>query len=319
MDQAIPPLLGLHAFEASARHGSFAAAAAELYLTPGAISHRVRTLEAHLGVELFERQARSLRLTVKGQAYLPAVRDIFVDLAAATSGLFGGGGAGRLTVRTQISYAATWLTPRLSDFSQNFPQVDLRVLTTVWSDVLPPDDVDLDIRLGNGSWPGFRSTRLHDDEAVVICGPALIAQHGPIEHAADLLLFPRIQVLGFDDLWGRFAALAGRSVPPARAITVDTAITATGIVEQGAFWTIVPERFVRTAVREGRVQLAVPDVLPMRQKHYLLRADDASPLSNSAAAFTQWLRGQDLLDRSLTAGQPPDVLRSVPSAPMEPR
>ena len=213
MDQAIPPLLGLHAFEASARHGSFAAAAAELYLTPGAISHRV--------------------------------------LAAATSGLFGGGGAGRLTVRTQISYAATWLAPRLADFSQHFPQVDLRVLTTVWSDVLPPDDVDLDIRLGNGSWPGFRSTRLHDDEAVVICGPALIAQHGPIEHAADLLLFPRIQVLGFDDLWGRFAALAGRSVPPARAITVDTAITATGIVEHGAFWTIVPERFVRTAVRSA--------------------------------------------------------------------
>ena len=83
-------MLGLHAYEAAARHGSFVAAAAELHLSPAAVSQRVRNLEAHLGVQLFERLPRSVQLTEMGRAYLPAVRDIFDDLSAATSGLFGG-------------------------------------------------------------------------------------------------------------------------------------------------------------------------------------------------------------------------------------
>lgn len=305
MDQPIPPLLGLHAFEAAARHGSFTAAAAELYLTPGAISHRVRTLEAHLGVTLFERLPRSLRLTERGQAYLPAVRDIFTDLAAATSGLFGGNRSGQLTIRTQIAYAATWLTPRLPDFHCTFPHIDLRILTAVWSDVLPPDDVDLDIRQGNGSWPGYLATELHDDTAVVICGRTLIEQHGPITNASNLLEFPRVQVLGFDDIWNKFfATMAGREAPPARAITVDTTVTAIGLVEHGPFWGIVPERFVRTAVRSERLLVPLPLAIPMRQKHYLLRPDDATPLSSNAAAFTQWLRTQDHLDPPLALPPP---------------
>ncbi len=299
VNQSIPPLLGLHAFEAAARHGSFTAAAAELYLTPGAIGHRVRTLEAHLGVTLFERLPRSLRLTERGQAYLPAVRDIFTDLAAATSGLFGDNHTGQLTIRTQISYAATWLTPRLPDFYSTFPHIDLRVLTTVWSDVLPPDDVDLDIRQGNGTWPGFRATELHADTAVVICGPALATTQRPITTAADLIAHPRIKVLGFDDLWSKFLALTTPDTPPVKAITVDTSTTAIGLVEQGPFWSIVPERFVRSAVRAGRVFLPLPLAMPMRQKHYLLRPDDATPLSSNAAAFTQWLRTQDLDDTPL--------------------
>ena len=299
MEQSIPPLLGLHAFEAAARHGSFAAAATELYLTPGAISHRVRSLENHLGVELFERLPRSLRLTERGQAYLPAVRDIFLDLAAATSGLFGGNRHGSLTVRTQISYAATWLTPRLPDFHRTFPDIDLRILTTVWSDVLPPDDVDLDIRLGNGGWPGFRAAELHVDQAVVICGPAVTAQHGPVATIADLLGYPRVQVLGFDDLRGDFFGSAGETAGAPRAITVDTATTALGLAESGAFWCIIPERFARAAVAAGRVHLALDTLIPMRQKHYLLRPDNPSPLSDNAIAFTRWLRAQDEIDPPL--------------------
>lgn len=301
---SIPPLLGLHAYEAAARRGSFAAAAAELHLSPAAISQRVRTLEAHLGIQLFERLPRSLRLTEMGQAYLPAVRDVFDDLSAATSGLFGASERVDLTVRTQISYATTWLVPRLRDFRETFAHVDLRLVSAIWADALPPAEIDLEIRQGNGSWPGFISTKLHDDYAVTICGPRLLHASHRLDSAEDLLPFGRVHVLGFDDLWGRLAT--GHDDPdspglsqPEPALTVDTAVAAVEAVAESEYWAIVPERFARQAVSRGRAFMALDDVVKMRQDHYLLRRDDGSQLSGTAAAFAQWLRTQDTLDPPL--------------------
>ena len=144
----------------------------ELHLSPSAISQRVRVLEKHLDSPLFERRPRSLRLTEAGQAYLPAVRDLFEDLAAATSGLFGDTDRTTLTVRVQASYASTWLAPRLPKFCAAFPHIDVHMITAIWTDALPPSEIDLDIRQGNGSWPGFRATKLHDDRAVAVYGSA---------------------------------------------------------------------------------------------------------------------------------------------------
>ncbi len=104
-------------------------------------------------MRLFERLPRSLRLTEMGEAYLPAVRDIFEDLSAATSGLFGGSEQASLTVRVQVAYAATWLTPRLPDFCESFPHIDIKLVSAIWADALPPSEIDLEIRQGNGYWP----------------------------------------------------------------------------------------------------------------------------------------------------------------------
>lgn len=100
MRDPLPPLPGVQAFEAAARLGSFAAAASELHLSPAAVSQRIRSLETHLGVPLFERLARSVELTELGRAYLPAVRESLDDLAAATVGLFAPARREQLTVRT---------------------------------------------------------------------------------------------------------------------------------------------------------------------------------------------------------------------------
>jgi LysR family glycine cleavage system transcriptional activator len=293
MNSQMPPLLGLHAYEAAARHLSFAAAAAELHLSPSAVSQRVRTLEAHLGVRLFERLPRSLTLTEKGEAYLPAVRDMFEDLSAATSGLFGTTGQTTLTIRVQISYAATWLAPRLPDFCSAFPHIDVRMITAIWADVLPPTGIDLEIRQGNGSWPGFVSTKIHDDTAVAIYGHPYLDRYGPPAGARDLAPRERVQVLGFDDLWRRFFPNDDTfpSAPP-RAVTVDTSIAAIELVAHSHYWAIVPERFARGSARSGRI-LVTDDAVPMRQNHYVLRRDDPTQPSGEAAAFVRWLRAQD--------------------------
>lgn len=302
MPDSIPPLLGLHAFEASARHLSFAAAAVELHLSPSAISQRVRVLEKHLGTPLFERRPRSVRLTEAGQAYLPAVRDLFEDLAAATSGLFGDTDRTTLTVRVQASYASTWLAPRLPAFCAAFPHVDVHMITAIWTDALPPSEIELEIRQGNGSWPGFRATKLHDDRAVAIYGPGYLERHGPGDTAA-LAHRPRVQVLGFDDTWRRMFtdeadSMRDSRIPPA-AITVDTSIAALDIVAHSDLWAIVPERFARRDVRTGRVLQAAGPTVPMRQGHYLLRRDHAERITGESLAFERWLRAQDTADPAL--------------------
>lgn len=297
MSSAIPPLLGLHAYEATARRGGFAAAAAELHLSPSAVSQRVRSLEAHLGIELFERLPRSLRLTEMGHAYLPAVRDSLEGLAAATSGLFGRSERIDLTVRTQISYSTNWLVPRLDDFRTAFPEITLRLVSAIWADALPPAQIDLEIRQGNGDWPGFDSTKLHDDFAVVITGVPVSSDGSHDPFAGD-----RVHVLGFDDLWGRLARSGyGIDDEPEAVLTVDTSVAAIEAVAGSNRWAIVPERFTRDAVRAGRVYVALDVLVPMRQGHYLLRRDDGSQLSGEASAFAQWIRAQDLADPPVTS------------------
>lgn len=302
MPDTIPPLLGLHAFEASARHLSFAAAAHELHLSPSAVSQRIRVLEKHLGTALFVRRPRSLRLTEAGQAYLPAVRDLFEDLAAATHGLFGTTDRAVLTVRVQASYASTWLAPRLPEFCAAFPHLDVHLITAIWTDTLPPSEIDLEIRQGNGSWPGFRASKLHDDHAVAVYGSAHLARYGADDTAA-LAGRPRVQVLGFDDTWRRFVTRDAHSTTdlsaPPPAITVDTWVAALDIVANSDLWAIVPERFARHGVRSGRVFRAAGPTVPMRQAHYLLRRDNAEQVTGGSLAFERWLRAQDAADAGL--------------------
>ena len=203
MRTPLPPLPGLLAYEATARLGSIAAAADELGLSASAVSQRIRVLETRLGIALFERQARSIRLTPMGQAYLPTVRGAFEDLSAGTTGLFGPAGRGRLTVRVQVSYAMTWLVPRLQHFHDDYPHIDLRVVTSIWANEVPPHEVDLEIRHGNGRWAGFTADLLHEDQAVVVGSPAHLEAYGPLTGPADLEHRPRVHVIGYEDLWPR--------------------------------------------------------------------------------------------------------------------
>lgn len=259
-------------------------------------------LERHLGTLLFERRPRSLRLTEAGSAYLPAVRDLFEDLTAATTGLFGETKRARLTVRVQASYASSWLAPRLPSFCAAFPHLDVRLITAIWADVLPPSEIDLEIRQGNGAWPGFRATVLHEDHAVAVYGPGYLRRYGRDDTFA-LAERPRVQVLGFDDTWRRmFADSTGdrqHGRAPHAAITVDTSIAALGIVASSDLWTIVPERFARRDVRSGRLLQAAGPTVPMRQGHYLLRRDDAERVPPGSLAFERWLRAQDAEDEPL--------------------
>jgi LysR family transcriptional regulator, glycine cleavage system transcriptional activator len=186
MTARLPSLNGLRAFEAAARHLSFTQAASELNVTQTAISHQIKRLEEELGVRLFIRQNRSLTLTAEAQDYLPGIRAAFNDLRLATDRLLRKDDDHVLTVSTLASLAAKWLLPRLTNFQEAHPGIDVRITTSTSLVDFQRDKVDAAIRYGRGQWQGVRADWLMADELFPVCSPALLKGSKPLKCPEDL-------------------------------------------------------------------------------------------------------------------------------------
>jgi len=180
-----PSLAALRAFETAARTLSFTGAAKELSQTQGAISHQVNTLEARLGVKLFEREARGLKLTEAGGKYLPLVRDSLERLRTAED-MVRLERPSVLTVTVSPNFASKWLVPRLGGFSVTHPNLDLRISASLQHVDFNREDIDLAVRHGNGHWPDLHVTRLCVEELFPACSPSLLHAGPPIRTPADL-------------------------------------------------------------------------------------------------------------------------------------
>ena len=182
----LPPLNALRAFEAAARHLSFNAAAEELSVTPAAISHQIKALEADLGVKLFKRLNRAVRLTAAGQACLPGLRDGFERIAQAVARARQGDSVGPLTVTASPAVAAKWLVPRLERFRARHPAIDLRIDASMRIVDLARENVHVGLRYGAGNYPGLHTELLLRSEVFPVCAPALLKGKHPISKPEDL-------------------------------------------------------------------------------------------------------------------------------------
>lgn len=287
---SLPPLAWLRAFEAAARHASFTAAAAELNLTQAAVSHQVRSLEKHLGVVLFERLARTLRLTEMGNAYLPPLRRAFDDLTAATAGLFGPIGKRTLVVRAPVSFVALWLAPRLSRFSAAHPEIGLRIASAVWSYEPEETSVDVDIRFGDGVWPGHNPELVLLSPAAVVCRPDRLPPGTTAERLRMLARERLIHVTGYEDLWRRLFRAHAVDVSDSRGLDVDTSLAALEFAAAGYGATIVLDCFLQPFLDSGRLVRAVEEKLPIDAAHYIAVPDGARRQSPEAVLFKAWLK-----------------------------
>lgn len=210
MARSLPPLNGLRAFEAAARHLSFTRAAEELHVTQAAVSHQIKGLEERLGMRLFRRLNRALMLTDEGQRLFPAVRDAFERLAEAVEGLRARDTAGPLTVSVLPSFAAKWLVPRLSRFQERFPDIDLRITALERLVDLARDDVDVAIRFGSGRWRGVHAEMILADRVTPVCSPALAQRlRDPADLAHVTLLHETMEPMrNFPD-WAAWLQAAG--------------------------------------------------------------------------------------------------------------
>ncbi|MGJ7498755.1 transcriptional regulator GcvA [Variovorax sp. ZT5P49] len=290
MEHQLPPLNALRAFEATARHLSVKNAADELCVTPGAVSQLVKTLELHLGVQLFRRVNRGVFLTDAGQAYLPPVRNAFRQISDATQKIAVPAETGLLTVSATPFFASAWLVPRLKSFQDAHPDIDLQVLTSNALADFSRDGVDVAIRHGMGQYPGLASQRVLTVEMVPVAAPALVAEHGKPKKPADLLRWPRVNDADRKGwrLW--FEAQGIEDAGPARGPSFDDAGLLLQAVLAGQGAALLPAAMMAPEIEQGRlVQLS--KVTWLEDFAYYLACPEGSRDRPKVAAFRDWLLG----------------------------
>ncbi|MGV1831908.1 LysR substrate-binding domain-containing protein [Agrobacterium vitis] len=169
----LPPLSSLRAFEAAARRASFKVAAEELLVTPTAISHQIRQLEAHLGFRVLNRSPRAVTLTIPGQALYEATAVGFGEIERVVAQLRVDTGPTVVTLSSTTAFLSHWLVPRMEALRKAVPTIDLRLHTSNVAEDLRPGGIETAIRYGDGPFPGVVSVVLCTDQLTPVCSPAL--------------------------------------------------------------------------------------------------------------------------------------------------
>ncbi len=292
MSRRLPPLNALRSFEAAARHLSFTRAAEELNVTQAAVSHQVKALEERLGLQLFKRRGRTLILTEQAQRYLPAVRDAFDRLATATSQLLAPNAESTLTVSVMTSFAAQWLVPRIANFRDHHPEIDVRLHASDQLVHFVRDDVDVAIRYGRGVWPDLRIDKLFEENIFPVCSPALLSGPKPLKQLSDLGHHSLLHETGVRIDWRAWLTAAGVSLACAdRGTTFSHSLMVVQAAVNGQGVALGRTPLVDTELANGTLVKPFDVSIPGQAAHYFV-----CPITTAEqpkiAAFRQWLRAE---------------------------
>lgn len=288
MDKRLPNLVWLRTFEAAARLLNFTEAGRELGLTQTAVSQHVKSLEETLGCRLFDRKPRNLELTAMGQAYVHSVRNALGDINLATTSLFGPAAKQTITIRAPIATATLFLTPLLPQFMAEHPEINIRLISTIWADSIADEDVDIDLRLGYGDWPGMQVERISTETIVPVCS---IEHQGKIETAKDLLSGPFIHLLGHEDNWERYFSAHGLVMDfnQVRLFT-DTTNAALSLVASGGGFATIMTRLAKSASGYGSEFTIAGQSVPFPQAHFLVNPVLHTAPRAEVDILRNWLR-----------------------------
>ena len=270
---------------------SFTAAAKELNLTQAAVSYQVRALEDHLGFALFERRPRGVRLTAMGVAYLAPVRKAFDDLAISTVGLFGSRTRARILVQAPVSFAGLWLAPRLPSFFNTYPNIEVRLSSTVWDSAGPDAATDLEVRYGDGRFEGYIAEPLIHQSLVVACGPKVLSHRKPGQNLGALLRNQMIHVMGHESHWPSvLAELRTGDIDAVAGPTVDTTLAALELAASGAGCVVSHPLFLEAYLLTGRLILLSPRTFVDPRGFYVLTPDRPRRSRREVHVFREWLK-----------------------------
>jgi LysR family transcriptional regulator, regulator of gene expression of beta-lactamase len=277
------PLNALRAFEAAARHLSFTRAGLELCVTQAAISHQVKSLEENLEVQLFRRLPRGLALTDEGLALMPVLEESFRRISAALDQFEGGRFCEALSLGVVGTFAAGWLLPRLQDFRDAHPFVDLRILTNNNRVDLAGEGLDYAIRFGNGAWHGTEAMRLFAAPLSPVCCPEITQRmHRP----ADLLEQPLLRSYRADE-WARWFTAVDVACPAIRGMVFDSSLTMAEAAAQGSGVALLPVRLFARDLQLGRLVRPFEAEIPVGD-YWLTHLKSKQPTS-AMQAFRAWL------------------------------
>lgn len=286
----LPSLNALRAFEAVARHGSVTRAADELAVTQSAVSRHIRALEEDLGVVLFRRLHRSIRLSPEGEALAASLAEAFDVMVRGVARLRNRPGEVRIRVLPTIG--TRWLLPRLHRFETANPQIRIRV-SVLW-DCMTPDDAEHDLGVcldGDRTWPEEDLIPLFQERLTPVCAPAYLARSGPLDTSAALTRAAFLHCSNAPD-WRLWLEAAGfLDVDPRPGEVFDTMDMALRAAESGRGVAMADLSMVEEDLALGRLVQASPFVLTERTNYFLVRRDAQRPRAD-VDAVVAWLRAE---------------------------
>lgn len=295
--RGIPPLNWLRAFETTSRHMSFKKAAEELNVTPAAISQQVRQLEDYFGIRLFDRNPRALALTRVGELAMPLLTAGMNNISGACDAMQTGGTKDYVVVTAPPSSSMKWLFPRLKDFREVHPEIEVRIDARDEVTDFKNGWADIGIRYGTGKYSDLHVEPLFDDAYFPVCSAQLVERHGQPLQLADLkhhrLLhvdWPALASAAPNwEMWLQAAKIAHPDAETGHRFTsemmaLDAAISGFGIA-------LVSSRIAGIDMEAGRLVRLFADQPPIRTgfRYYLVRPNDTTP-GKDVVQFCDWLR-----------------------------
>jgi len=303
MSRPIPPLNPLRAFEVAARHLSFTRAADELFVTPSAVSHQIKTLEENLGIALFVRDTKSLALTAAGKAYLPGIQEAFKQVMYATQQLRQSQGTPSLKINLPPTFAVKWLIPRMRRFMQAYPDIDLEISTSKHMVDFTREDFDMAVRYGRGIYPGLHSELCLPVEVFPVCSPALMQGEHPLRTPADL----KHHVLLHDNStysdvsnpdWGMWLEHAGVSdVDVTRGPSFWPSHLVIAAAVDGLGVALVKKNWVMKDLADGLLVRPFDVTLPVEFSYFMVYPQDRAADAR-IAAFVSWVHEERSKDEA---------------------
>lgn len=298
----LPPLNALRAFEAAARLGSFKEAGEELCVTPAAISYQIRSLEANLGVALFDRTTHGLQLTQAGETYLPVVQDVYERLADATRRIMGQQNSQVLKLHVLPTFASSWLVPRIWKFHEIYPDIELQISSnqTLGRPVdFARDDADIAIRGGvdAAEWPNLQAQKLIHEEMYPVCSPVLMAGADQLRSPEDLRGHTLIVCSSAPEGWNTWlkeAQARGYNVSgicPSHGLSFDTVQMAQDACALGQGVVIGREPLVNIYLETGRLVAPFDFSVCSRIAYWLVGPQRAFE-RECVLAFRDWILGE---------------------------
>lgn len=284
-----PSISSLLAFEASARHGSLTRAAEELSLSQSAVSRQVQSLEARLGVELFERVGRHITLTEVGRTYslevsaaLARIRDATVQAIAYRSG------GGSLHLAVLPAFGSKWLLPRLSDFYARHPEILVHIHSRVGTVDFSSTSLDAAICVGDGLWHGLNAHKLVDEELVPVVGGGveISRRYKNVEALRGALL---LRVGSRPNLWLEWFRKQGAQTDRLRLgphfeLTSHLIQAVSSDIGVG----LLPRFLVRDELANGTLKIPFESIPPTGTGYYLVIPPHKSA-QRPVAVFRDWL------------------------------
>lgn len=278
------PLNALRAFEAAARHLSFTRAAIELCVTQTAISHQVKLLEERVGATLFKRLPRGLMITDEGLALLPTLRDSFDRMADILQRFEDGHLQEVLSVGAVGTFAVGWLLPRLTEFQDLYPFIDIRLSTNNNRVDIAAEGLDFAIRFGNGAWHDTEAEELFSAPLSALCIPTIAAQLKSPHDMAQQTLLRSYRA----DEWPDWFSEAGVASPRIKGIVFDSSVPMVEAALQGSGVALAPPLMFQRHLSAG--DLVQPFPVYVSKGCYWLTRLKSRPVTKAMATFAAWLK-----------------------------